>query len=91
MLRPPHSDGGPAGIRIEANGIQNGKPKTLVLAATGSPSEMAAVVAARATVGVLAGEAPVGFAGLASWQNWDELLADIASDQIECFEFGSDS
>ncbi len=64
MLRPPHPDGGPAGVRVELRGLRAGTHCTDVLGVIDHPSAAAAAVAATAAGWALADELPSGAWGL---------------------------
>lgn len=64
MLRPPHPEGGPGGIRVELRGLREGRHCTDVLGVIDHPSAAAAAVAATAAGWALAEELPAGAWGL---------------------------
>ena len=64
MLRPPHPEGGPGGVRVELRGLRDGRHCTDVLGVIDHPSAAAAAVAATAAGWALADELPPGAWGL---------------------------
>lgn len=46
MLRPPHTDGGPGGVRVEVRGRAAGEYRTIVYGTMTSPALAAGTVAA---------------------------------------------
>ncbi len=46
MLRPPHDDGGPGGVRVEVRGRRSGRYETVVVGAAAHPSLASGVLAA---------------------------------------------
>ncbi len=65
MLRTPHADGGPGGIRIEVRGLRNGAFETLVYGVTAHPSRAAGVTSAIAAQWLLQGDPKPGATGVA--------------------------
>ncbi len=87
MLRPPHTDGGPAGIRVEANGESDGASSTVVYGVSGSPSYISAEVVAAVAELQLSHELPRGAYGLAGLRSTDEVLAAVAGAGIRVFRY----
>lgn len=77
MLRPPHPDGGPGGIRVEVWGRRDGAREVTIYGAVGSPAEMSGVIAALAARRVLDGLQPPGAHGLAELPDPLSFLADL--------------
>ena len=50
MLRAPHPDGGPGAVRVEVWGRRDGASEVTIYGTMGSPADIAATVAATATV-----------------------------------------
>ena len=78
MLRPPHPEGGPGGVRVELRGIRDGRHCTDVLGVIDHPSAAAAAVAATATGWALADELPSGAWGLGMLDEPLPWLAELA-------------
>ena len=55
MLRPPHADGGPGGLRVEVWGRRSGVADVVVYGAAGHPASVAGTVAAFTAHGVATG------------------------------------
>ena len=77
MLRRPHRDGGPGGIRVEVRGRVGVGVETLVYGVMDHPSVAAATVAAVVTIAAANGAAPSGANGLVAWDNAAELLGEL--------------
>ncbi len=77
MLRRPHLDGGPGGIRVEVRGRAGEAVETLVYGVMDHPSVAAGTVAA--VVAIAAGRqlAPLGANGLAAWDEPVALLTEL--------------
>lgn len=77
MLRRPHLDGGPGGIRVEVRGRVGDSVETLVYGVMDHPSVAAGTVAA--VVAIAAGRqlAPLGANGLAAWDEPVALLTEL--------------
>ncbi len=88
MLRPPHDDGGPGGIRVELRGRLAEGVETLIMGAMDHPSVAAGTVAAVAAIEAGLGRAPIGAEGLAAWPNPKELLAQLRQRGIRVASFG---
>lgn len=58
MLRPPHADGGPGGLLVEAWGRRDGVPEVLVYGAADNPAAVAGSMAAVAVSGLGGGWFP---------------------------------
>lgn len=78
MLRPPHPDGGPGGVRVELRGRRDGRHCTDVLGVIDHPSAAAAAVAATAAGWALADELPSGAWGLGMLDDPLPWLAELA-------------
>lgn len=78
MLRPPHPEGGPGGIRVELRGLRDGRHCTDVLGVIDHPSAAAAAVAATAAGWALTDELPNGAWGLGMLDNPLPWLAELA-------------
>ena len=87
MLRPPHDDGGPGGIRVELRGRLDHGVETLVMGAMDHPSVAAATVAAIAALEAGSGRSPLGANGLAAWPNPKQLLALLRQRGIRVASF----
>ncbi len=77
MLRPPHEDGGPGGLRVEVRGMRDGAVETIVTGVMDYPSVAAASVATVTARAIVIGEAPVGADGLVTWNNPGRRLAEL--------------
>lgn len=77
MLRRPHRDGGPGGIRVEVRGRLDGAVETLVYGVMDHPSVAAATVAAVASIAAGRGLAPLGANGLGRWDSAGTLLGEL--------------
>ncbi|MEM9654868.1 MAG: hypothetical protein AAGA65_22445 [Actinomycetota bacterium] len=77
MLRRPHRDGGPGGIRIEVRGRIGVGIETLVYGVMDHPSVAAATVAAVAAIRTVRGEAPIGAEGVVAWDNAADVLGEL--------------
>ena len=78
MLRRPHADGGPGGVRVELRGLRHGRHCTDVLGVIDHPSAAAAAVAATAAGWALADELPSGAWGLGMLDDPLPWLAELA-------------
>ena len=78
MLRPPHPEGGPGGVRVELRGQRDGRHCTDVLGVIDHPSAAAAAVAATAASWALADELPTGAWGLGMLDDPLPWLAELA-------------
>lgn len=58
MLRPPHADGGPGGLRVDVWGRRQGVAELLVYGAADHPAFVSGVVAASCTLGLQRGWFP---------------------------------
>ncbi len=58
MLRPPHADGGPGGIRVEVRGRRGRAVETMVYGVMAHPSVAAGTVAATMVLGMMATTRP---------------------------------
>lgn len=77
MLRRPHPDGGPGGIRVEVRGRVGQAVETLVYGVMDHPSVAAGTVAAVAAIAAGRGLAPLGAHGLARWDDPATLLTEL--------------
>lgn len=77
MLRRPHRDGGPGGIRVEVRGRSGSAVETLVYGVMDHPSVAAATVAAVAALAAGREQAPIGANGLARWDDPAALLGEL--------------
>jgi len=77
MLRRPHRDGGPGGIRIEVRGRSGTSVETLVYGVMDHPSVAAGTVAAVAALAAAREQAPLGANGLARWDEPAALLTEL--------------
>lgn len=68
MLRRPHVDGGPGGMRVEVRGIDQAGYRTEVVGSVGFPSVAAGTVAAVAALSVHFDSPPTGALGVAELQ-----------------------
>ncbi len=64
MLRPPHSDGGPGGVRVEVRGRRAGRYETVVVGVHDHPSHATGVLAALIAASVAAGRVRPGARGV---------------------------
>jgi hypothetical protein len=78
MLRPPHAEGGPGGIRVEVRGQRGTGRDLTVLGAMDRPAVAAGTVAALAALAVGAGEVAPGAGGLAGRVAPEPMLAELA-------------
>lgn len=78
MLRPPHPEGGPGGVRVELRGRRDGRHCTDVLGVIDHPSAAAAAVAATAASWALADELPTGAWGLGMLDDPLPWLSELA-------------
>jgi hypothetical protein len=90
MLRRPHVDGGPGGIRVEVRGRSAGAVETLVYGVMDHPSVAAATVAAVAAIRAGRGLAPVGAHGLASWPDPAEVLLELYGRGVKVATFSGE-
>lgn len=74
MLRPPHDDGGPGGLRVEVRGRRGVGVETVVYGVADHPSVAAGAVAATVAVEVASGRTPAGAFGLAELTTTTALL-----------------
>jgi hypothetical protein len=77
MLRRPHRDGGPGGVRVEVRGRSGTAVETLVYGVMDHPSVAAATVAAVATLAAGREQAPIGAHGLSHWDDPAALLTEL--------------
>ncbi len=77
MLRRPHRDGGPGGIRVEVRGRAGSSVETAVYGSMDHPSVAAAIVAAVVALAAGREQAPIGANGLADWDDPGALLTEL--------------
>lgn len=77
MLRRPHRDGGPGGIRVEVRGRRGIGIETVVYGVMDHPSVAAGTVAAVVAVRTAWGHAPIGADGLAAWDSAADVLGEL--------------
>lgn len=77
MLRRPHRDGGPGGVRVEVRGRAGTAVETVVYGVMDHPSVAAATVAAIATLAAGREQAPIGANGLSRWDDPAALLTEL--------------
>ena len=87
MLRRPHPDGGPGGVRVEVRGERNGARHVLVYGAMDVPGVAAGAVAALAAVAAASGTARAGAAGLAAIADPVPLLQELARRGVKAAAF----
>ena len=78
MMRPPHPEGGPGGLRVEVRGRQGANRETKVLGAMDRPAVAAGAVAAVAALWVAEARVPPGSAGLATGDHGRAILAELS-------------
>ena len=78
MMRPPHADGGPGGIRVEVRGRRGSTRRTEVLGVLDDPSAAAAAVAAVTAERLAMGSQPAGAWGLARVEDTVPWLSALA-------------
>ncbi len=77
MLRPPHSEGGIGGVRVELRGRVGSERRVVVFGAVGRPAVAAGAVAATALAHLLASEPAAGAYGLAGIGDTAGLLGAL--------------
>ncbi len=87
MLRPPHPEGGPGGVRVEVRGERGGTRHVLVYGAMDVPAVAAGAVSAQAAVAVAGGTARAGAAGLAALPDPLPILTDLARRGVKAAAF----
>jgi saccharopine dehydrogenase-like NADP-dependent oxidoreductase len=87
MLRRPHPDGGPGGVRVEVRGERGGARHVVVYGAMDVPAVAAGAVAAQAALAVAGGTARAGAAGLASLPDPLPALRDLATRGVKAAAF----
>jgi saccharopine dehydrogenase-like NADP-dependent oxidoreductase len=87
MLRRPHADGGPGGVRVEVRGERNGARHVLVYGAMDVPGVAAGAVAAQAAIAATDGTAHAGAAGLAAIADPLPLLQELARRGVKAAAF----
>lgn len=87
MLRPPHRDGGPGGIRVEVRGSKQGSIETLVYGVMDFPSVAAGTVSAVAALAAGREQAPIGAHGLSRWDDPATLLTELHNRGVQVASF----
>jgi hypothetical protein len=87
MLRRPHPDGGPGGVRVEVRGERSGARHVLVYGAMDVPGVAAGAVAAQAVVAAASGTVRAGAAGLAAIADPLPLLHELARRGVKAAAF----
>ncbi|MEM7342006.1 MAG: Gfo/Idh/MocA family oxidoreductase [Actinomycetota bacterium] len=87
MLRPPHRDGGPGGIRVEVRGRRADAVETRILGVMDHPSVAAGTMAAVAVAEVLDGRIGAGASGLADHDDPKRLLRELRRRGVRAAEF----
>lgn len=88
MLRAPHEDGGPGGIRVEVRGLRAGAFETLVYGVMARPSRAAGVTSAVASERLLLGDAAPGARGLAEVVNPVNWLRSVVDRGVRIVAIG---
>ena len=92
MLRRPHPEGGPGGLRVEVRGRTGARYETRVLGAMDRPGVAAGAVAAVAALWAAEGRLDAGSAGLGAVPDELGLLTELARRGIRAAVFeGSDA
>lgn len=87
MLRRPHPDGGPGGVRVEVRGGRAGGREVVVYGAMDVPGVAAGAVAAQAAVAAASGTVRAGAAGLAATSDALGLLQELARRGVKAAAF----
>ncbi|MDH3679285.1 MAG: hypothetical protein OEV40_04970 [Acidimicrobiia bacterium] len=87
MLRRPHDDGGPGGLRVEVRGRSGRAVETIILGAIDHPAVAGGTVAAVTALAAGAGRAPQGANGIAAWPEPKELLGSLRRKGIRVASF----
>ena len=87
MLRRPHPDGGPGGVRVEVRGERGGTRHVLVYGAMDVPGVAAGAVAAQAAVAAASVTVRAGSAGLAAITDPLPLLHELARRGVKAAAF----
>lgn len=87
MLRPPHADGGPGGVRVEVRGRRQGAFESIIYAVMGHPSTVAGTVAAVSANAVLDGAFGSGAFGLAEVAEPLDLLLALDDRGVRALTF----
>lgn len=87
MLRKPHRDGGPGGLRVELRGKKDGGVETIIVGISDYPSVASASVATVAAYAAHTRKIPIGAGGLASWNNPGSALTELRQHGIKVAEF----
>lgn len=85
MLRPPHSDGGTGGLRVEVRGRSEGRVETIVYGVVAPPSVAAGTVAAVGALGLGVGCWSPGTHGYGEVASPFELLQQVRDRGIRIF------
>ncbi|MEZ5341174.1 MAG: hypothetical protein R2706_06925 [Acidimicrobiales bacterium] len=89
MLRRPHADGGPGGIRVEVRGLRAGAFETLVYGCMSHPSTAAGLISASAARHVVSNEAKAGAYGLAEVDEPLRLLRPLVDGGLAIVAIGA--
>lgn len=87
MLRPPHPEGGPGGVRVEVRGDRGGARHAVVYGAMDVPAVAAGAVAAQAALAVVTGAVGPGAAGLAAIADPLPILQELARRGVKAAAF----
>ncbi len=88
MMRRPHPEGGPGGVKVEVRGVRGSSREAAVLGAVDNPATAAATVAAVAVSRVLSGEWDLpGSHGLAAVDDATPWLAELARRGVKAAVF----
>ncbi len=87
MMRRPHPEGGVGAVRVELRGRRGRERSVVVFGAQARPAEATAVVAASTALHVLAGSTEPGANGLASINDPESLLREVAARNLRPCRF----
>lgn len=87
MLRPPHSDGGPGGLRVEVRGRRDGRYETVVVGVHDHPSHAAGTLAALVATSVATGGVEAGSRGVGEEPRPAEWLRDCRAAGVSMARF----
>lgn len=88
MLRPPHADGGPGGLRVEVWGRRNDVAEVVVYGAAGNPAQIAGTMAAVSVEALQQAILPTaGANGLSACHNVVALLRMLARHGVRVATF----
>lgn len=90
MLRRPHPEGGPGGVRVEVRGERGGARHVLVYGAMDVPAVAAGAVAAQAAMAAVGGTVRAGAAGLAALPDPLPVLQELARRGVKAAAFQGD-